>query len=86
MANNINPYPVYRVKFEGLTGEMESIASIFWFSDFLGKSFGWRLAGNRCGIYQLLFWYLASKLLGDSRDWFIQSQKESSSFTPPTHE
>ena len=29
MTNNIKSFPVYRVKFEGLTGVMKRIASIF---------------------------------------------------------
>ena len=80
MTNNIKSFPVYRVKFERFTSVKERIAGIFCLSDFLGRISGWHVARNWSGIFLLIFWNFMPKLLGYSRDWFIQPQKNSPSF------
>ena len=79
MTYNIKSFPVYQVKFERLSGVIERIGGIFWFSDFLGRISGWRVAGSWSRINLLTFLYFEPKLLGYSLDWFIQSQKDSPS-------
>ena len=76
---------MYQVKFEGLTSVLERIVGIFWPNDFLRRISRWRVAGSWFGIYQQIFWYIVPKILGYSCDWFIQSQKDSSSLHRNKH-
>ena len=66
--------PVYKVEFKGLTGPLKKISGI------LGLSF-WELLTSG-GISLTGFWIFAPRLLGLSRDWYIQSQRASLSLTP----
>ena len=81
MNNNI-VLPVYKVEFKGLTGVLKMISGIGGLSlwELLMSLPHWTPGG----IYLTGFLDFVPRILGSSRDLYIQSQRASPSLTPYT--